>query len=38
MTRPPAPLFELLDADGRTWSLAEARGRAVLLLFLRHVY
>jgi peroxiredoxin len=38
MTRPAAPLFELPDVDGGTWSLSEARGRAALLVFLRHVY
>jgi hypothetical protein len=38
MTRPAAPPLELPDLDGRMWSLAAARGRPVLLLFLRHVY
>jgi peroxiredoxin len=38
MTRSLAPAVELPDADGRTWSLSQTRGRAVLLLFLRHVY
>ena len=38
MTQTPAPQFELSDLEGRTWTLEGARGRPVLLLFLRHVY
>jgi peroxiredoxin len=33
----PAPLTPLLDAHGRATTLAELRGRATLLVFLRHL-
>ena len=29
----PAPAFSLPDVDGRTWSLAELKGKVVLLFF-----
>ena len=29
----PAPVFSLSDLSGKTWSLAEARGKVVLLFF-----
>ena len=29
----PAPAFSLPDLDGRTWTLAELRGKVVLLFF-----
>ncbi len=33
----PAPLTPLVDAAGRTTSLAALRGEATLLIFLRHL-
>ena len=29
----PAPTFSLPDVDGRTWTLAELKGKVVLLFF-----
>jgi peroxiredoxin len=29
----PAPAFSLPDLGGKTWSLAEAKGKVVLLFF-----
>jgi cytochrome oxidase Cu insertion factor (SCO1/SenC/PrrC family) len=29
----PAPAFSLPDVDGRTWTLAELKGKVVLLFF-----
>ena len=29
----PAPAFSLPDVDGRTWALAELKGKVVLLFF-----
>ena len=34
--RPPAPALELSDETGRRVSLADLRGRAVLVSFLSH--
>jgi len=34
----PAPDVELLDVDGRSWSLADHRGRPVVLIFHRHIH
>jgi peroxiredoxin len=32
-----APLFELPTCEGRRWRLADHRGRAVVLIFHRHL-
>ncbi|MEM7093810.1 MAG: hypothetical protein AAF567_12470 [Actinomycetota bacterium] len=42
MARPPigshAPAIELSTHAGRSWSLAEHRGRTVLIIFHRHIH
>ncbi len=34
----PAPPIELADAHGNRWSLAEQRGKQVMVIFHRHIH
>ncbi|MCP3934160.1 MAG: hypothetical protein GY708_02175 [Actinomycetia bacterium] len=33
-----APAVDLTDIDGRTWTLADQRGRTQILIFHRHIH